>query len=112
GRVLLRCPSPTRWRHATLESALDGRTDPALCRRDPRAGAVGNAPGFQAPAGMVPHPSSQTVRAGLALEPGGPRSPPSAVLAAWASDEASADPNAGRDRVSLPFRRPGTLPNP
>src|SRR5207248_3842719 len=108
----LRRPSLTRWQHATLESALDGRTHPALRRRDTRTGAPGKAPGLQTPPRMVPRQSPQTGRAGLALEPGRPWSPASAVLAARTPHEASLDANAGRDRVPLPLRRARTLPGP
>src|SRR5438270_7422715 len=61
---------------------------------------------------MVPRQSPQTGRAGLALEPGRPWSPASAVLAARAPDEASLDANAGRDRVPFPLRRACTVPGP
>src|SRR5205807_7564308 len=49
GYILLRRPSLTRRQHATLESALDGRTHSALRRRDTRTGAPGKAPGLQTP---------------------------------------------------------------
>ena len=93
-RVLLRRAAPPPRRHGAAQGALDGRPDPAVCRRDAGAGTARQGARVQAPARMVPPLPPGPGVAGVALERGGQGSAPAAVAAARSSHEAPAEPHA------------------
>ena len=70
GRVLLRCPAPAGRRARSAAGALDGRADPALCRRGARCLGVCAIAGFQRPDALVSRPPSAPRAARLAMARG------------------------------------------
>src|SRR5436190_17675235 len=79
---------------AAAQTAVDGRADPALCRRDARAGALCQGAGLHRASRLVSQLSPGSRGPGVALERAGKGRTPAVVAAPGQSDEEAASPNA------------------
>src|SRR5436309_2503285 len=94
--LLLRRAQSARWTDDAAQSAVHGRADPALRRRNARAGALCQGAGLHRASRLVSQLSTRSRGAGVALERAGKRRTPAVVAAPGQSHEEAASPNARR----------------
>src|SRR5439155_12186047 len=94
GRLLLRRTESARWTDAAAQGPVHGGTDPAVCGRNARTGALREGARVHRAPRLVPQLSTRSGGARVAMERAGKGRAQAAVAPARQPDEVAAPPDA------------------